>query len=59
MPSALGFPSSPAIGDTEVISTKTYEWDGVAWTIVSSGGGGGGGDGSLLDSLIKSWWLGA
>lgn len=61
MPSAIGFPSNPTVSQQYVVGTKTFSWDGVAWTIVSSGGGGGGGgggDGSKIDSLIKAWWLG-
>jgi hypothetical protein len=58
MPSAIGFPSNPTVSQQYVVGTKTFSWDGTVWGIVSSGGGGGGGDGSMLDSLIKSWWLG-
>lgn len=31
----LGFPPNPTVGDQYTIGTKTYEWNGVAWTIVS------------------------
>ena len=58
MPSAIGFPSNPTLSQQYTVGTKTFQWDGTVWGIVSSGGGGGGGDGSMLDSLIKSWWLG-
>jgi len=57
MPSAIGFPSSPTVNQQYVVGSKTFSWDGTVWGLVSSGGGGGG-DGSMLDSLIKSWWLG-
>jgi hypothetical protein len=59
MPSAIGFPSSPTVSQQYVVGTKTFSWDGVVWGLVVTDGGGGGGDGSMLDSLIKSWWLGA
>lgn len=39
MSSALGFPSSPTIGDQYVISGKTFVWDGYVWNALSSGGG--------------------
>ena len=39
MSSALGFPSSPTIGDQYVISGKTFVWDGSVWNALSSGGG--------------------
>lgn len=60
MPSALGFPSSPTVGQQFTVGSRTFSWDGVVWSLVSSGGGGGGGggDGSKIDSLLKSWWLG-
>ena len=38
MSSALGFPSSPTIGDQYVISGKTFVWDGSVWNALSSGG---------------------
>jgi len=60
MPSAIGFPSSPTVSQQYVVGTKTFFWNGTVWgLVVTDGGGDGGGDGSMLDSLIKSWWLGA
>jgi len=38
MPSSLGFPSSPTIGQEYVISGKTYVWDGTVWNSLSTGG---------------------
>jgi len=38
MSSALGFPSSPTIGQQYVISGKTFVWDGSVWNALSSGG---------------------
>lgn len=32
---ALGFPTNPNVGDTYTIGTKTYEWNGAAWVLVS------------------------
>lgn len=39
MPSALGFPSNPTIGQQYAIYGKTYVWDGTVWNSLSSGGG--------------------
>lgn len=38
MPSSLGFPSNPTIGQQYVISGKTYVWDGTVWNSLSTGG---------------------
>lgn len=38
MPSSLGFPSTPTIGQQYVISGKTYAWDGTVWNSISTGG---------------------
>ena len=43
---AIDFPASPTNGQTFVVGTVTYTWDGVKWTALASGGGGGGGGGS-------------
>lgn len=32
---SLGFPSNPNLGDTYVLGTKTYVWNGTAWAIQS------------------------
>lgn len=34
---SLGFPTDPEIGDTYVIGSTTYEWNGDAWIVQSSG----------------------
>ena len=34
---SLGFPTDPEIGDTYVIGTTTYIWNGDAWIVQSSG----------------------
>ena len=39
---AIDFPASPSFGQTFVVGTVTYTWDGVKWTAVAAGGGGGG-----------------
>ena len=39
---AIDFPASPTNGQTFVVGTVTYTWDGVKWTAVAAGGGGGG-----------------
>ena len=36
---AIDFPASPSIGQTFVVGTVTYTWDGVKWTAVAAGGG--------------------
>ena len=41
---AIDFPTSPTNGQTFVVGTVTYTWDGVKWTAVAAGGGGGSGD---------------
>jgi hypothetical protein len=38
MPSSLGFPSAPTVGQEYVISGKTYVWDGTVWNSISTGG---------------------
>ena len=38
MPSSLGFPSTPSVGQQYVISGKTYVWDGTVWNSLSIGG---------------------
>jgi hypothetical protein len=38
MPSSLGFPSTPTVGQEYVISGKTYVWDGTVWNSLSIGG---------------------
>ena len=30
---ALGFPTNPHVGDTYILGTQTYVWNGVAWAI--------------------------
>jgi hypothetical protein len=30
----LGFPTNPNVGDTWVVGTKTYQWNGTAWIVV-------------------------
>ena len=39
---AIDFPTSPTNGQTFVVGTVTYTWDGTKWTAVAAGGGGGG-----------------
>jgi hypothetical protein len=38
MPSSLGFPLTPTVGQEYVISGKTYVWDGTVWNSISTGG---------------------
>lgn len=38
MPSSLGFPLTPTVGQQYVISGKTYVWDGTVWNSLSIGG---------------------
>jgi len=38
MPSSLGFPLTPTVGQEYVISGKTYVWDGTVWNSLSIGG---------------------
>lgn len=37
---AIDFPASPTNGQTHVVGSVTYTWDGVKWTAVAAGGGG-------------------
>ena len=46
---AIDFPASPTNGQTFVVGTVTYTWDGVKWTAVAAGGGGGGGSGDKIE----------
>ena len=39
---AIDFPASPTNGQTFVVGTVTYTYDGTKWTAVAAGGGGGG-----------------
>jgi ribosome biogenesis SPOUT family RNA methylase Rps3 len=39
MPSSLGFPSTPTLGQQYTIGDKTYVWDGTVWNTVTAGGG--------------------
>ncbi len=34
---SLGFPTDPEVGDTYVIGSTTYQWNGDAWIVQSSG----------------------
>lgn len=38
MPSSLGFPSSPTVGQQYTIGDKTYVWDGTVWNTLTAGG---------------------
>jgi len=38
---AIDFPASPTNGQTYVVGSVTYTWDGTKWTATASGGGGG------------------
>jgi hypothetical protein len=38
MPSALGFPSSPALNQQYTVGTKTFKWNGTTWGLVGSSG---------------------
>ena len=40
---AIDFPASPTNGQTFVVGSVTYTYDGTKWTAVAAGGGGGGG----------------
>ena len=39
---AIDFPASPTNGQTFVVGSVTYTYDGTKWTAVAAGGGGGG-----------------
>ena len=47
---ALDFPDSPSTGDTFTVGSKTFEFDGVAWTLQTSAGAAGanGADGNTV-----------
>ena len=50
------FPNNPTPGVSHTIGSKTWYWDGTAWTLSMENTPGGGGDGVEPPSPTRAAW---